>query len=60
MADHWKEMEKGSMTKIKICGLKRPEDVELVNEFLPDYVGFVFARSSRQIGGEQAMYFRKM
>ena len=30
MADHWKEMEKGSMTKIKICGLKRPEDVELV------------------------------
>lgn len=60
MADHWKEMEKGSMTKIKICGLKRPEDVELVNEFLPDYVGFVFARSPRQIGGEQAMYFRKM
>ncbi len=42
MADHWKEMEKGSMTKIKICGLKRSEDVEMVNEFLPDYVGFVF------------------
>ena len=45
MADHWKEMEKGSMTKIKLCGLKRSEDVEMANEFLPDYVGFVFARS---------------
>lgn len=29
-------------TKIKICGLKRPEDIEYVNEFKPEYVGFVF------------------
>lgn len=34
------------MTRIKICGLKRPEDVEYVNQYLPDYVGFVFAESN--------------
>ena len=37
------------MTKIKICGLKRMEDIEYVNELLPDYAGFVFAKSSRQV-----------
>ena len=31
------------MTKIKICGLTRPEDIEAVNEYLPDYIGFIFA-----------------
>ena len=28
-------------TKIKICGLSRPEDIEAVNEVKPDYAGFV-------------------
>jgi phosphoribosylanthranilate isomerase len=37
------------MIKIKICGLKRVEDIKYVNELLPDYVGFVFAKSSRQV-----------
>jgi len=37
------------MIKIKICGLKRVEDIEYVNELLPDYVGFVFAKSNRQV-----------
>ena len=27
--------------KIKICGLKRPDDIGYVNEALPDYAGFV-------------------
>ena len=31
------------MPKIKICGLKRPEDIISVNDARPDYVGFVFA-----------------
>ena len=31
------------MTRIKICGLKRPEDVAAVNAVLPDYIVFVFA-----------------
>lgn len=37
------------MTQIKICGLKRMEDVDYVNELLPDYIGFVFAKSRRQV-----------
>lgn len=42
------------MTKIKICGLKRPEDVEYVNQYLPEYAGFVFAESKRKVTDEQA------
>lgn len=37
------------MTKVKICGLTRKEDIEYANELLPDYVGFVFAKSKRQV-----------
>ncbi len=40
--------------KIKLCGIKRPEDVEYVNEFLPDYIGYVFADSRRQVSTELA------
>lgn len=42
------------MTKIKICGLRRVEDIEMVNENLPDYVGFIFAESKRKITKEVA------
>ena len=43
------------MVKIKICGLKREEDIEYINEFLPDYAGFVFAKKSkRYVTPEQA------
>ncbi|MCD8220772.1 MAG: phosphoribosylanthranilate isomerase [Clostridiales bacterium] len=37
------------MTKIKICGLRRREDIEAVNQYQPDYIGFVFAKSKRQV-----------
>ena len=47
------------MTKIKICGLTRTEDIDIVNEFLPDYVGFVFAKSRRQVSAEQAKELKK-
>ena len=42
-------------TKIKICGLKRIEDVISVNEAEPDYCGFIFnvSGSRRSIGAEQ-------
>ncbi len=40
--------------KIKICGLSRLCDVDFVNATLPDYVGFVFAKSRRQVSLEQA------
>ena len=42
------------MTKIKICGLKRPEDIETVNEYLPDYIGVIFAESKRQVDDSKA------
>lgn len=42
-------------TKIKICGLKRPEDITYVNEAKPDYCGFIieFSQSSRNVTGDQ-------
>ncbi|WP_352400895.1 phosphoribosylanthranilate isomerase [Anaerotignum sp.] len=40
--------------KIKICGLSRQEDIAYVNESLPDYIGFVFAKSKRQVSLLQA------
>lgn len=42
------------MAKIKICGLSRPADIDFVNEALPDYIGFVFAKSKRQVSEETA------
>lgn len=45
--------------KIKICGLTRMQDVESVNEAMPDYVGFVFAESRRKISVELAVALKK-
>ena len=42
------------MTKIKICGLQRVEDIEMVNKNLPDYVGFIFAESKRKVTKDKA------
>ena len=36
------------MSKIKICGLTRMEDILAVNDSKPDYVGFVFYSKSRR------------
>ena len=36
------------MTKIKLCGLSRPCDIEWANALMPDYIGFVFATKSRR------------
>jgi|SRR5665648_142927 len=44
--------------KIKICGLFRDVDIDYVNEALPDYIGFVFAKSSRQVSTEWAAAMR--
>lgn len=48
------------MTKVKICGLQRVEDVDYVNEVTPDYVGFVFAESKRKITKENAKKLREL
>ncbi|MBQ9609745.1 MAG: phosphoribosylanthranilate isomerase [Lachnospiraceae bacterium] len=43
------------MTKIKLCGLRFDEDIECVNELLPEYIGFVFwSKSKRYITPEEA------
>lgn len=44
------------MTKIKICGLTTAEDIDIVNEYKPDYAGFVlfFPKSKRNISTESA------
>ncbi|MDD3922682.1 MAG: phosphoribosylanthranilate isomerase [Endomicrobiaceae bacterium] len=47
------------MQKIKICGLFRECDIDFVNEAMPDYIGFVFAKSHRQITKEQASILKK-
>ncbi len=36
------------MTKIKLCGLSRPCDIDAANELRPEYIGFVFALKSRR------------
>lgn len=45
------------MSKVKICGLSRFEDILIVNKYKPDYVGFVFAESRRKVTKEQAKSF---
>ena len=42
------------MTKIKLCGLRRLEDVAMVNRARPDYAGFVFAPGKRQVTADEA------
>lgn len=46
------------MTKIKVCGITRECDVAVLNEHKPDYVGFVFAKSRRQISAAKAQNLR--
>ena len=36
------------MTKIKLCGLSRIQDIETANTLKPDYIGFVFAAKSKR------------
>lgn len=48
------------MTKIKLCGLSRPCDIDYANALSPDYIGFVFAaQSKRYVTPETANALRK-
>lgn len=49
------------MTKIKMCGLRRPEDIEYVNEVMPDYAGFIMSqRFGRSVTPQQQIRLREM
>ena len=47
--------ENFSKTKIKICGLRRREDILAVNEANPDYCGFIveFPKSFRSVTADE-------
>ena len=47
------------MKKIKICGLKRRKDIEYVNKYQPDYIGFVFAGKKRKLTYDQVVDLKK-
>jgi phosphoribosylanthranilate isomerase len=47
------------MTRVKICGLSREDDIEYANTLLPEYIGFVFADASpRRVSPERAAKLR--
>ena len=48
------------MTKIKICGLYRDQDIDYVNEARPDYAGFIlhFPKSHRNLDVDRALKLR--
>lgn len=47
--------------KIKLCGMFRDDDIDYVNEALPDYIGFIvmFPKSHRNIDLETALQLKK-
>lgn len=45
--------------KIKICGLKRREDINMINRCRPDFAGFVFAQSRRRVTEAEAFCLRQ-
>lgn len=48
------------MTNIKLCGISRMCDLEVVNELKPEYIGFVFAKKSkRYVTPEQAALLKQ-
>ena len=49
------------MTKVKICGLSRPEDIFQANKLKSDYIGFVFyPKSKRAVTQSQAAMLKAM
>lgn len=48
------------MPEIKICGMKTLEDIENINHYPVNYVGFIFAENSkRKVSVEQAAEMRR-
>ena len=54
-------LKHGSRTRIKICGLTRPEDIQAVNQAESDFAGFIveFPKSRRNVTVEQLKALRE-
>ena len=48
------------MIRVKFCGIRRTEDIEAVNRLQPDFAGFVFAKSKRQVTKGQAAALKEL
>lgn len=49
------------MTRVKLCGLTHPCDIEAANELCPEYIGFVFApKSKRYVSPEKAAELKRI
>ena len=46
--------------RLKICGITKEEEIPIINKVKPDYIGFVFAKSKRQIDDAQAVRLKSM
>ncbi|MBU5459127.1 phosphoribosylanthranilate isomerase [Anaerostipes sp. MSJ-23] len=44
---------------VKMCGIRRMQDVLYANEVQPDYIGFIFAKSKRYIKPQDAAILQK-
>lgn len=45
--------------QIKICGIKSIDDIDIINNFDIDYIGFVFAKSKRKVLPKDAFNMKK-
>lgn len=46
--------------EIKICGITSLEEIKYVNKLKPEYIGFVFTKSKREISKEKAKILNKL
>ena len=40
--------------KIKVCGMREPENISTVSALLPDYLGFIFYTGSKRYAGDMS------
>lgn len=58
--EKWNRKMERENTKIKICGIRRPEDISYINDAKPDYIGFIFVKGrKRYIEPVQALELKR-
>ncbi len=40
--------------EIKICGIRREKDIQIINKYNPEYIGFIFAPTRRYVSPTEA------